>query len=111
MGALGVLMAIGLFDVEGGAAQKPTYQITSPLFDRVKIKLNNKYFSGGKFTIITRNNSAANAYIQSVKLNGKALKQFWFPHADLVRGGSLEIELGPQPSRWAAESALPSAPK
>jgi hypothetical protein len=30
MGALGVLMAIGLFDVEGGASVKPAYQITSP---------------------------------------------------------------------------------
>ncbi len=107
MGALGVLMAIGLFDVEGGAARKPTYQITSPLFDRVTITLNKNYFPGDKFTITTRNNSATNAYIQSVKLNGRALNQFWFSHADLVRGGSLEIELGAQPSRWAAASALP----
>ena len=108
MGSLGVLKAIGLFDVEGGAAQKPTYQITSPIFDKITIRLNKDYFSGGKFTISTRNNSATNMYIQSVSLNGKPLNQFWFPHADLTRGGSLEIKLGPQPSRWAAESALPA---
>ena len=45
MGALGVLMAIGLFDVEGGAAVKPTYQITVPVFDRVTIHLNPRLFS------------------------------------------------------------------
>jgi len=39
MGALGVMMAIGLFDEQGGAALKPTYQITSPVFDRVTIHL------------------------------------------------------------------------
>ena len=35
MGALGVLMAIGLFEVDGGCAEKPFYEITSPLFDKV----------------------------------------------------------------------------
>jgi predicted alpha-1,2-mannosidase len=101
LGALSALMAIGLFDVEGGAAVKPTYQITSPVFDRVTIHLNQHYFSGKQFVISTRHNSAANLYIQSAQLNGHPLNQFWFPHAELAGGGALEIELGPQPSRWA----------
>ncbi len=104
MGALGVLMAIGLFDVEGGAAVKPTYQITAPVFDRVTIKLNKNYFPGESFTITTHHNSAANVYIQSAALNGQPLNQYWFPHANLVDGGTLELELGPEPSRWAADS-------
>ena len=104
MGAVGVLMAIGLFDVEGGAARNPTYQITSPVFNRVTIRLNKSYFPGETFTIATRNNSALNVYIQSAKLNGRPLNQFWFPHPALVGGGALELELGPQPSRWAANS-------
>lgn len=102
MGALGVLMAIGLFDVEGGANLNPSYQITSPVFNRVTLRLNPDYFPGGRFTISTRNNSPANIYIQSAKLNGQPLNRFWFPHRDLTAGGTLEIELGPQPSRWAA---------
>ncbi len=106
LGALGVLMAIGLFDVEGGAAIQPTYQITSPLFDRITIQLDANYFPGKQFVITTRNNSATNVYIQSARLDGQPLNRWWFPHADLVNGGSLEIELGPQPSRWAADSPL-----
>lgn len=102
MGALGVLMAIGLFDVEGGAAVKPTYQITSPVFDRVTIRLNQEYFPGRTFTITTRNNQPENVYIQSAKLNGQALDQVSFPHDVLVKGGGLELELGPRPSPWAA---------
>ena len=107
LGSLGVLMAIGLFDVQGGAALQPTYQITSPLFDRVTIRLNRDYFPGDKFVIATQNNSATNIYIQSAKLNGRPLNRVSFPHADLVKGGRLELDLGPEPSRWGAGSAPP----
>ena len=98
MGALGVLMAIGLFEVEGGAARKPTYQVTSPVFNCMAIRLNRHYFPGATFTIVARSNSAANVYIQSTKLNGQPLNRFWFPHTALVGGGAMELELGPQPS-------------
>jgi len=104
LAGVSALMAIGLFDVQGGAEINPTYQITSPVFDRITIRLNRDYFPGKKFTIITRNNSPANIYIQSVKLNGKPLNQYWFSHADLVKGGTLEITLGPNPSQWGTES-------
>jgi predicted alpha-1,2-mannosidase len=104
MGALSALMAMGLFDVQGGAAVNPTYQITTPVFDKVTIALNQKYFQGKQFVITAKNNSATNCYIQSAKLNGQPLNQFWFAHTNLVNGGTLELELGSQPSRWAAES-------
>jgi predicted alpha-1,2-mannosidase len=103
LGAVSALMAMGLFDVQGGASTNPTYQITSPVFDRVTIRLNSNYFPGKEFVITTRNNSAENMYIQSAKLNGRPLDQFWFSHRDLVNGGKLEIELGSQPSKWAAD--------
>lgn len=107
MGALGVLMAIGLFDVQGGAARHPTYQITTPLFDRVTIHLNPGYFPGREFTIVTRNNSPENIYIQSAKLSGRPLNQFWFPHRTLAQGGELELQLGPTPSDWAKACQAP----
>ena len=106
MGALSVLMAIGLFDVEGGAAIKPTYQITSPLFDRVTIRLNKKYFPGKTFTITTQGNGPDNIYIESAKLNGRPLNQCWFEHAELAAGGKLELKLSPKPTRWANETEL-----
>jgi predicted alpha-1,2-mannosidase len=99
MGALGVLMSIGLFDVSGGAAVRPHYEITTPLFDKIEITLDRKYFPGKKFTIKTRNNTPQNIYIQSATLNGKTLNNCWFWHEDLVQGGTLELTLGPQPNR------------
>ncbi|HEY3760544.1 MAG TPA: GH92 family glycosyl hydrolase [Verrucomicrobiae bacterium] len=105
LGAVSALMAIGLFDVEGGAEVNPVYQITAPLFDRVTIHLNPDYFPGQEFTIITRNNSPQNIYIQSAKLNGQPLNRYWFSHADLAKGGTLELELGPKPNQaWGLGS-------
>ena len=100
MGALGVLMAIGLFEVQGGADTEPRYEITSPLFDEITIKLNEKYYPGDSFTIKTKGNSARNKYIQRANLDGEPLNKFWFYHDDFADGGSLTIELGPEPSRW-----------
>ena len=104
LGSVSALMAMGVFDVQGGSGVNPTYQITSPVFDKVTILLNQKYFKGKRFVITAKNNSASNCYIQSARLNGKPLNQFWFPHTNLANGGRLDLILGPKPSRWAADS-------
>ena len=113
-GALGVMMAIGLFQVRGGAEVDPVYEITSPIFDRVTIHLDPDYYPGRKFVILTRNNSRENCYIQSAALNGRPLTRPWFYHRDLVQGGTLELVLGPraeqalgQPSRGRPAFAAP----
>jgi predicted alpha-1,2-mannosidase len=99
MGALGVLMAIGLFDIQGGAALQSTYEITSPIFDKITIRLDPRYYPGKSFRLICKNNSPKNMYIQSVKLNSKPWNKFQIPQDELVKGGSLEIELGPKPNK------------
>lgn len=104
MGALGVLMAIGLYDVQGGASVDPQYEITSPVFDKITIQLDNKYYPGKEFVICAKNNSPENMYIQSVRLNGKPLNTYHFSHGELIKGGTLDIEMGPQPNkRWGVE--------
>lgn len=110
-GGLCVMMAIGLFQTRGGAAREPVYEITSPLFDRITVHLNPRYYPGGTFTITTRNNSPENVYIQSALLHGKPLTRPWFTHRELIQGGTLELQLGPKPNRsWgdAPEDAPPS---
>jgi predicted alpha-1,2-mannosidase len=110
-GGLGVLMAIGLFEVNGGAVENPVYEITSPIFDKVTIQLDARYYPGGTFEIVARYNSKANMYIQSATLNGEVLNRPWFYHRQLVNGGRLELELGPEPNKqWGSrpEDAPPS---
>jgi len=100
MGALGVLMGTGLFEVRGGAAAEPRYEITSPVFDKITIQLHDKYYSGDTFTIKTTDNSPDNMYIQSAKLDGEPLHKFWFPHEDFADGGTLLLNMGAEPSKW-----------
>ncbi len=109
MGALGVLMAIGLFQEDGGASINNWYDITSPIFDEITLHLNNDYFPGSTFTIKTKNNSAENMYIQSATLNGETLNKSWFGHDVFAKGGTLELVMGPEPNKnWASDiNSLP----
>jgi len=99
MGAVSALMSIGLFQFDGGSGINPRYDITAPIFDKVTIQLSSKYYSGKTFTILTKNQKAENIYIQSAKWNGKPLNTCWLSHADLVQGGVLELDLGPNPNK------------
>ncbi len=109
MGALSVLLKLGLFEMKGGAAIEPIYEIGSPIFDKVTIKLNSKYYPGGKFVIETKDNSSKNRYIQSAVLNGKTWNNAWFYHDELVKGGSLILKMGDQPNKEWGSSQLPSS--
>lgn len=94
MGSLAVLMKIGLFSMQGGANEEPIYELSGPIFDKVTIHLDQRYYPGEKFTIHVKNNSSQNRYIKSAKLNGKPLENWWFYHRDFARGGELELEMG-----------------
>lgn len=108
MGAWYVLSAMGLFEMDGGASVNPVYEISSPLFEKIILQLDPRYFTGKQFTIEAKNSSKVNRYIQSAKLNGKPLNRFWFSHADLVKGGKLELVMGPNPNKqWASACELP----
>ncbi|MEO6818496.1 MAG: GH92 family glycosyl hydrolase [Ginsengibacter sp.] len=99
MGALSALMSIGLFSLQGNVSAIPVYEITSPVFDSVTIKLDPAYYKGKDFKIVTYNNSIENKYIQKAKLNGEDLNYFWFKHEDFAKGGKLEIWLGAEPNK------------
>ncbi|WP_214227879.1 GH92 family glycosyl hydrolase [Pedobacter sp. B4-66] len=108
MGALSALMGIGLFNLQGNVTKDPVYDITSPVFDEITIKLDPRYYKGKQFVIKTHNNSVKNCYIQKVTLNGKPLNRFWFRHADFVNGGELQIWLGAKPNKQWGIAGLPS---
>jgi predicted alpha-1,2-mannosidase len=91
MSAFVVFSMMGLYPVTPGV---PVYNLASPVFDRITIHLHN----GKKLVIICRNNSRDNKYIQGIKLNGRPLNQVWFRHADIVNGGTLELQMGNTPN-------------
>ena len=93
MGAYVVLAGIGLFDMQGGCTEDPAYQVSGPAFSKVVLHL-----AGGDFEIYAHNNSAANVYIQSAKLNGKQLNHMQISHKDVQHGGRLDLEMGATPN-------------
>ncbi|SMP73948.1 alpha-1,2-mannosidase, putative [Neorhodopirellula lusitana] len=99
MGALSALMAIGLFQFDGGSGIDPKYDITAPIFDKVTLQLSSKYYGGSTVTIVTKNQAPDNVYIQSATWNGEPLNTCWISHNDLVQGGVLELTLGNEPNK------------
>lgn len=109
LGAWYVLAAMGLFDVQGGTNKHPTMQIGSPLFDKVKIHLNKKYYPGETFTIITKNNTDSTPYVQQAELNGETLNRCFLSLQDIQKGGILKLEMGELPNEnWGIEKCPPS---
>lgn len=108
MGAWYVMGAMGLFEMDGGASTEPAYEISGPIFSKITISLDPEYYPGKEFVIEAKNTSSQNRYIQSATLNGQTLEKFWFNHSDLVKGGKLVLEMGPEPNKqWAANSEHP----
>ncbi len=97
MTAFVVFSMMGLYPVTPGV---PVYDITSPVFDRITIKLHN----GKTFSIVCHDNSADNKYIQSIKLNGRPQSRVWITHADIVKGGTLELQMGNTPNKKLGSS-------
>ncbi|MDF2192324.1 GH92 family glycosyl hydrolase [Paraflavitalea sp. CAU 1676] len=96
MSAWYVLAASGLHPICPGDTR---YEITSPVFNKISIRLDPQYAAGKNFTIIARNNSPQNIYIQSARLNGKPYTQCYITHEQLVKGGVLQLEMGPSPNK------------
>src|SRR5690606_697017 len=98
MSAWYLMNAIGLFQMDGGTSVDPVYEIGSPLFEKVIINLGGRYNRGESFTIEAKNTSKTNIYVQKATLNGKPLNDFKFPAKELLKGGSLVLEMGPEPN-------------
>jgi len=97
MSAFVVLSMMGFFPVTPGI---PVYNIGSPVFEEIKINLPN----GKTFTVVAKNNSDENIYIQKARLNGKSLDKPWFTHDDIISGGTLELEMGNLSNKqWGSE--------
>ena len=109
MGSLAVLLKMGIFSTNGGAARQPVYEIASPLFEKITIHLNQDYYTGGTIVIDAVGNGPGNLYVESAEWNGETLNKAWIPHAQVVKGGTLKLVMGNEPNHaWA--SAPASAP-
>jgi predicted alpha-1,2-mannosidase len=93
-----VFSALGIYPEIPGVAGFVT---GSPIFPKAAIHLEN-----GKTIVVTgQNASATTPYVQSLKLNGKPYESPWIEWSELSGGGTLDFELGAQPSKWGSDPA------
>lgn len=111
MSAWFLMSALGLFQTDGGTNAAPIYEIGSPIFERTEIHLNHMYDRGRTFVIEAENTSFNNKYVQSATLNGKILKNFWFPASELLKGGHLKLIMGAEPNTNWGVHELPKSPQ
>ncbi len=97
-----VFSALGFYPVTPASTQ---YVIGTPLFKKAEVHFEN----GKKLVINAPQNSAANRYVQSVAMNGKASTKNYFDHFELLKGGSISFGLSAQPNkiRGLAKSDYP----
>ena len=107
LGAWYVLSTMGLFDVQGGAPEEPSYQIGSPAFDKIVVHLNPLNATGKKLVIRTIGNGPEAYYVQKASFNGKPLEQNWLYRKDILAGGELVLTMGTEPSDVWNESCPP----
>ncbi|MBC8127507.1 MAG: glycoside hydrolase family 92 protein, partial [Gloeobacteraceae cyanobacterium ES-bin-144] len=96
MSAWFILAASGLHQACPGDLR---FEIFSPLFDKVTLRLDPEYSKGGTFTITAQNNSPENCYVQSATLNGKPLNRCWITYQEITAGGTLDFVLGASPNK------------
>ncbi len=102
MSAWYIFSAMGFYPVAPG---QNVFVIGSPIFEEATLDLG-KYFGGHKFTVKAKGVSPANFYIQSATLNGKPYTRSWITNEDIVKGGTLVFEMGPQPNKkWGSNPA------
>jgi predicted alpha-1,2-mannosidase len=101
MTAFVVLSAMGIYPVTPGI---PYYNITSPIFEKIEIKLKN----GRTFTVIAEGASKVKKYIQKAYINGQEIDAPYISHEQIMLGATLTLELGEFPNKeWGKNAIMP----
>ena len=97
-----VFSALGFYPVTPGAGE---YVFGSPLFSKMTLRFQN----GKRLVIKAQENSRENIYVQGIKFNGRVISGNFISHKDLLKGGTLIFNMGPEPEtkRGTKEEAYP----
>lgn len=88
MSAWVIYSMMGIYPISPG---EPFYTITTPIFDKITIDLDSKYYQGKQLVI--KKTGAPKGVIDDIQLNGKSHKSYFINHDNLVKGATLNIVL------------------
>ena len=108
LGAWYVMAALGLFDVQGHAGARPTFQFGSPQFEKVTLQLSNN--PSKELIIETANNSKENLFVNELQFNGEPISNCWIDREKLMEGGTLSFTMDSVANQeWGTGTPPPSA--
>ncbi len=87
-----VFSALGFYPVTPASLQ---YVTGTPYFKKAEITFEN----GKKLTINSPQASTANKYVSSITMNGKAVTKNYLDHFDLLKGGTLNVNMSAVPNK------------
>ena len=90
MSAWAIFSMMGLYPDNPG---DPSYTLTTPVFEKVTLHLDPKFYPQGDITIETDRTSPSQLYIKSMTLGGKKLNGYRISHKQLVEGKTLRMSL------------------
>jgi predicted alpha-1,2-mannosidase len=99
MGSLSVLMKMGIFQMTGGCEADPIYELSSPLFDKVTIHLQPKYYQSKTFVISCNENNKQSPFIKTATLNNVPLSTFYLKQSDIDKGAVIEYTMDNKPNK------------
>ena len=100
MAAWYIFSALGFYPMNPDSG---IYVIGSPVVSKAVVHLDADKYHGKTFTVIAKNNSADNVYIQSATLNGKPLSKSWLTYSQITSGGTLNLVMGSKPNlEWGS---------
>ena len=100
MAAWYIFSALGVYPMNPDSG---IFAIGSPVVSKAVVHLDRDKYHGRTFTVIAKNNSAENIYIQSVELNGKPLLKPCLTSEQITSGGTLSLVMGPKPNlEWGS---------
>ena len=88
MSAWVVYSMMGFYPIAPG---EPKYTITKPLFDKITIQLDSKYYKKTELVIEKVTNS--NGKIKQIEVDGKKHKGYFIDHNDLVKAKTFKVIL------------------
>lgn len=107
MSAWNVLSSIGVFPVQPGT---DTWGLSTPVFERVDLTLDRRYYPNGRLTVKAPSTSDTNRYIQSASTDGADYGKTYLTTDDIRDTRELSFTVGDKPSAWgtSADAAPPA---
>lgn len=92
----GTMSAWAIFSMMGfypDCPGSPYYTLTAPVFDRVTLHLDKRYYPNGDLVIEANRQGKEAGRIQRMTLGGKPLGRYRVSHEELMKGGKLVFDL------------------